>query len=73
MHELRLDVEDLDSELDSAALVRAAGRHGLEHERIDAVVHGRCAGAGSGAAAPVAAPRALARPPGVCRMPCAGL
>jgi Fe2+ or Zn2+ uptake regulation protein len=36
-------IEDLDSELDTAKLERAAARHGFEHERIEAVVHGRCA------------------------------
>ena len=36
-------IEDLDSTLDTAALERAAARHGFEHERIEAVVHGRCA------------------------------
>jgi Fe2+ or Zn2+ uptake regulation protein len=36
-------IEDLDSDLDTAALERAAARHGFEHERIEAVVHGRCA------------------------------
>jgi Fe2+ or Zn2+ uptake regulation protein len=36
-------IEDLDCDLDTAALERAAARHGFEHERIEAVVHGRCA------------------------------
>ena len=36
-------IEDLDSELDTAALERAAVRHGFELGRIEAVVHGRCA------------------------------
>ena len=36
-------IEDLDSELDTRRLERAAARHGFEHERIEAVVHGRCA------------------------------
>ena len=36
-------IEDLDSDLDTARLERAAARHGFEHERIEAVVHGRCA------------------------------
>ncbi len=36
-------IEDLDSALDTASLERAAKRHGFEHERIEAVVHGRCA------------------------------
>jgi Fe2+ or Zn2+ uptake regulation protein len=36
-------IEDLDSDLDTRKLERAAARHGFEHERIEAVVHGRCA------------------------------
>ena len=36
-------IEDLDSALDTARLERAAARHGFEHERIEAVVQGRCA------------------------------
>ncbi|HEX4363056.1 MAG TPA: Fur family transcriptional regulator [Solirubrobacteraceae bacterium] len=36
-------IEDLDSKLDTAGLERAAALHGFEHERIEAVVHGRCA------------------------------
>jgi Fe2+ or Zn2+ uptake regulation protein len=36
-------IEDLDSVLDTASLERAAKRHGFEHERIEAVIHGRCA------------------------------
>jgi len=36
-------IEDLDSDLDTARLERAAAKHGFEHERIEAVVHGRCA------------------------------
>ncbi len=36
-------IEDLDSTLDTASLERAAERHGFAHERIEAVVHGRCA------------------------------
>ena len=36
-------IEDLDSALDTATLERAAAQHGFEHERIEAVVHGRCA------------------------------
>jgi Fe2+ or Zn2+ uptake regulation protein len=36
-------IEDLDSDLDTGALERAAARHGFEHERIEAVIHGRCA------------------------------
>ncbi|HVF78058.1 MAG TPA: Fur family transcriptional regulator [Solirubrobacteraceae bacterium] len=36
-------IEDLDSELDTDELERAAAGHGFAHERIEAVVHGRCA------------------------------
>jgi len=36
-------IEDLDSDLDTGKLERAAARHGFEPERIEAVVHGRCA------------------------------
>lgn len=36
-------IEDLDCDLDTGRLERAAARHGFEHERIEAVVHGRCA------------------------------
>ena len=36
-------IEDLDSDLDTGTLERAAAGHGLEPERIEAVVHGRCA------------------------------
>jgi Fe2+ or Zn2+ uptake regulation protein len=36
-------IEDLDSELDTAALERAAGRSGFAAERVEAVVYGRCA------------------------------
>jgi Fe2+ or Zn2+ uptake regulation protein len=35
-------VEDLDAELQSAAVERAAARHGFRHERVEALVHGRC-------------------------------
>jgi Fe2+ or Zn2+ uptake regulation protein len=35
-------VEDLDAELDGAALKRAAGKHDFQPERIEAIVHGRC-------------------------------
>ena len=35
-------VEDLDSSLETAALERAAGRHGFSPERVEALVHGRC-------------------------------
>ena len=37
-------IEDLDSDLDTLALERAAAGHGFEHARIEALVHGRCAG-----------------------------
>jgi Fe2+ or Zn2+ uptake regulation protein len=36
-------IEDLDFDLDTAALARAADRAGFEGDRIEAVVHGRCA------------------------------
>jgi Fe2+ or Zn2+ uptake regulation protein len=36
-------IDDLDCDLDTAGLERTAARHGFEHERIEAVVHGRCA------------------------------
>ena len=36
-------MEDLDCELDTATLERAAARRGFGPERIEAVVHGRCA------------------------------
>src|SRR3954453_22807404 len=36
-------IEDLDAELDTSALDRAAEGHGFERERVEAVVHGRCA------------------------------
>jgi Fe2+ or Zn2+ uptake regulation protein len=36
-------ITDLDFDLDTAALERAAGRAGFERERVEAVVHGRCA------------------------------
>ena len=36
-------IEDLDADLDTAALERAAAKHGFAQERIEAVVHGRCA------------------------------
>ena len=35
-------VEDLDSELDGAGARARRGRHGFEHERVEALVHGRC-------------------------------
>ena len=41
-------IEDLDADLDTGRLERAAARHGFEHERIEAVVHGRCAGCRAG-------------------------
>ena len=36
-------IEDLDSELDTSAIERAADERGFARERIEAVVHGRCA------------------------------
>ena len=36
-------MEDLDFALDTKRLERAAAKRGFEHERIEAVVHGRCA------------------------------
>ncbi|MEY2516258.1 MAG: Fur family transcriptional regulator, stress-responsive regulator [bacterium] len=39
-------VEDLESTLDTAALERAARRRGFTHERIEALVHGRCRNCG---------------------------
>jgi Fe2+ or Zn2+ uptake regulation protein len=36
-------VEDFESELDMSALERAAARRGFRHERVEAIVHGRCA------------------------------
>jgi Fe2+ or Zn2+ uptake regulation protein len=36
-------IEDLDADLDTTRLERAAAGHGFEPERIEAVVHGRCA------------------------------
>ena len=36
-------MKDLDFALDTAELERAAAQHGFEHERVEAVVHGRCA------------------------------
>jgi Fe2+ or Zn2+ uptake regulation protein len=35
-------VEDLDSELETSALQRAAGRQGFRPDRVEALVHGRC-------------------------------
>ncbi|MEY2515246.1 MAG: Fur family transcriptional regulator, stress-responsive regulator [bacterium] len=35
-------VEDFDSQLDTAALELAAAQHGFAHERVEALVHGRC-------------------------------
>ena len=35
-------VEDLDFDLDGAGLERAAARHSFAHERVEALVHGRC-------------------------------
>jgi len=36
-------IEDVDSELDTSAIERAATRRGFDPERVEAVVHGRCA------------------------------
>jgi Fe2+ or Zn2+ uptake regulation protein len=36
-------IEDLDAELDTTALERAAASRGGDCERVEAVVHGRCA------------------------------
>lgn len=36
-------IEDIDSALDTSAIERAATKHGFAHERVEAVVHGRCA------------------------------
>jgi Fe2+ or Zn2+ uptake regulation protein len=45
-------VDDLELELDSAELKRAAlGAHGFEPERVEAIVHGRCAACAAQAAA----------------------
>jgi Fe2+ or Zn2+ uptake regulation protein len=41
-------VEDLDGELDTSALERAADGRGFARERIEAVVHGRCAACRAG-------------------------
>jgi Fe2+ or Zn2+ uptake regulation protein len=41
-------IEDLDSELDTAALERAADGRGFARERIEAVVQGRCAACRAG-------------------------
>ena len=35
-------VEDFESELDTAALEHAAAGAGFRHERVEALVHGRC-------------------------------
>ena len=35
-------VEDFESELDTVPLTRAAGVLGFRHERVEALVHGRC-------------------------------
>ncbi len=37
-------IEDLDVDFDTSAIERAAREHGFEHERVEALVHGRCAG-----------------------------
>jgi Fe2+ or Zn2+ uptake regulation protein len=42
-------IEDLDSELGTSEIERAADRHGFARERIEAVVHGRCAACGQAA------------------------
>ena len=39
-------VEDLDFDLDGAGLEHAAARHGFAHERVEALVHGRCRNCG---------------------------
>jgi len=39
-------IEDLDSELDTSAISRAASRRGFSQQRVEAVVHGRCARCG---------------------------
>ena len=36
-------MQDLDCDLGTARLERAAAHRGFEHERTEAVVHGRCA------------------------------
>jgi Fe2+ or Zn2+ uptake regulation protein len=36
-------VQDIDSDLDTGALARLASRRGFAPERVEAVVHGRCA------------------------------
>ncbi len=35
-------IEDVECDLDTVALERAARRQGFEHERVEAVVHGVC-------------------------------
>lgn len=35
-------IEDVEVELDTVALERAARRRGFDHERVEAVVHGLC-------------------------------
>jgi Fe2+ or Zn2+ uptake regulation protein len=44
-------VEDLELELDGSALERAAGANGFAPERVEAIVHGRCARCAAQAAA----------------------
>ena len=39
-------IEDLDSALETSAIKRAASKRGFRQERIEAVVHGRCASCG---------------------------
>jgi Fe2+ or Zn2+ uptake regulation protein len=40
-------IEDLDADLQTAEIEREAATHGFAPERIEAVVHGRCANCGS--------------------------
>ncbi len=39
-------IQDLDSALETSGIERAAAKRGFSQERIEAVVHGRCAGCG---------------------------
>lgn len=48
-------IEDVDGELETAALERAAGRSGFAAERVEAVVHGRCAACSAATVAATAA------------------
>ena len=43
-------IEDLETDLDTAALERAAGGRGFQSERVEAVIHGRCARCAASAA-----------------------